>query len=466
MEADFTIYVIGGGYVGLTTAITLAHIGWNVTIVEADVRKYDFLARHESPIHESGASEMLVELKDKISLLSRVPKQLPPHSVVMLAVGTPSGEDGNADLSYLHSAAQEVGNAIPEGGQVHLVIKSTVPIGSNERLKQLVQNSLDLRNCKAEVDVISSPEFLREGSAIYDSLYPSRLVFGVTNDRSREVMSTVFGPIMYQSFESPAHIEANHQFRKPDVFFTTPRNAEAIKYGSNAFLAVKISFINELAMLCEKVGCDVSEVSYGIGLDQRIGRDFLKPGLGWGGSCFPKDTRAMQGMANAHGLSLDIVRASCKVNDDLITWYGEKILAEMKESGTDVIACLGVAFKPGTDDVRDSQSVRLLEYLLSASQARLRVTDPQALEKFRILIEPIWSSEWLSRIELVSDLATTVEGTGMIIVSTEWKQYCEMDLEQLGALMTGKIIVDTRNSVSIDLANKAGFKYVGLGRVS
>jgi len=466
VEADFTIYVIGGGYVGLTTAITLAHIGWNVAIVEADTRKYDFLARHESPIHESGASEMLADLKDKISLLAKVPKQLPIRSVVMLAVGTPSGEDGNADLTYLHSAAEEVANAIPEGGQIHLIIKSTVPIGSNERLKQLVQKSLDLRNCKAEVDVISSPEFLREGSAIYDSLYPSRLVFGVTNDRSREVMNTVFGPIIWQSFEVPTHVQVTQQLRKPEVFFTSPRNAEAIKYGSNAFLAVKISFINELAMLCEKVGCDVSEVSFGIGLDQRIGRDFLKPGLGWGGSCFPKDTRAMQSMASAYGLSLDIVRASCKVNDDLITWYGEKILAEVKESGVDVIACLGVAFKPGTDDVRDSQSVRLLEYLLSGSQVRIRVTDPQALDKFRILIESVWSPEWLSRVELVSDLTSTIQGTGMVIISTEWKQYCDMDWEQLGASMTGRIIVDTRNSVSIDLANKAGFKYVGLGRVS
>ena len=188
MNSNFYIYVVGGGYVGLTTAITLAHIGWNVTIVEADARKLDFLARHESPIHESGASEMLADLKDKISLLAKVPKQLPIRSVVLLAVGTPSGEDGNADLTYLHSAAEEVANAIPEGGQIHLIIKSTVPIGSNERLKQLVQRSLDLRNCKAEVDVISSPEFLREGSAIYDSLYPSRLVFGVTNDRSREVI--------------------------------------------------------------------------------------------------------------------------------------------------------------------------------------------------------------------------------------------------------------------------------------
>ncbi len=245
---------------------------------------------------------------------------------------------------------------------------------------------------------------------------------------------------------------------------TTPESAEAIKYASNAFLAVKISFANEMALYCEKFGCDVKEVLSGVGLDPRIGTQFLEPGIGWGGSCFPKDTSALVASAHENGLILEIVQSAMNVNTKMVDWYVQRVIKLASECKTDLIACLGVAFKPGTDDTRESQAIKFIQQILIQSDLKIKVTDPRALEQFKETFMGDIPANWTERMTVSPNLEETVCNAGLVVILTEWSEYKEMNLEFIGGLMSSKVLIDARNCISLKTATLAGFKYVGMGR--
>ncbi len=447
------IGVIGTGYVGLTTGVCLAYIGHEVSCLDVDEKKLAALNAGKIPIYEPNLAELLEAGRSRIAFTSRYEDAIPQADVVFIAVGTPSLEDGQPDLKYLRSAANALGEHLGPGFTV-IVNKSTVPIGSGNWVGALIRESQKAAGKKGDFAVASNPEFLREGSAILDSLFPDRIVIGADNTKALEVLYSMYRPLIDQSFPAPAFCPRPESMGAVPLVSTDLASAELIKYAANAFLATKISFINEIGLLASRVGADVRHVARGMGLDSRIGNRFLNAGLGWGGSCFGKDTAALVSTAKDYGLNMSIVSAAKSVNANMRERAVIKLQETLKILKGRSIAVLGLAFKPHTDDLRDAPAIDILRRLTDRG-AMLRAHDPIAMERFARECPDLAGT-------LAASVEEAVAEADAILLTTEWPQYLELDWEELGKLVTAKNIVDTRLVLDPALLAAQGWNLVRL----
>ncbi|MFI4987149.1 MAG: UDP-glucose dehydrogenase family protein [Alphaproteobacteria bacterium] len=431
------IAMVGTGYVGLVSGACFSEFGVDVVCVDKDADKIARLRRGEMPIFEPGLAA-LVESNAKVgrlSFTSDLAAAVGQADAVFIAVGTPSRRgDGHADLSYVYDAAREIAAALD--GYTVVVTKSTVPVGTGRAVERIIRE----RRPHADFDMASNPEFLREGSAINDFMRPDRVVIGAESGRAREVMRRIYRPLYL--VETP-------------ILFTSLETAELIKYSANSFLAMKVSFINEIADLCEKLGTDVHDVARGIGLDGRIGRKFLHPGPGYGGSCFPKDTLALVRIAEEAGSPLRIIATVAEVNATRKARMAEKLIAALGGSvAGKVIAVLGLTFKPNTDDMRESPSLEIVP-ALSRAGAVVRAFDPEGIPEARKLLDDVVWCE---------SAYAAMEGADALAILTEWNEFRALDLGRVKALLKTATVVDYRNIYRPDEMAAAGFRYHSVGR--
>jgi len=430
------ICVVGSGYVGLVTGACLADFGMTVTNVDKDERKIARLLRGEIPIYEPGLRSIVEKNVEagRLDFSTELGGAIENAMAVFIAVGTPPRDDGSSDLTFVREVAETIGRHL--NGYKVIVTKSTVPIGTGRMIEEIVST---VSNDGHEFAVVSNPEFLREGSAIEDFLHPDRLVIGSRDPRAIEIMLDMYSPL-----------------RVADVPFvvTDVESAEMIKYASNSFLAAKISFINEIAWLCEKLGADVEVVARGMGLDSRIGSKFLHPGPGFGGSCFPKDTRALAHIGSEHGVPLRIVESVLEVNDAVKSRMVDKVEAALGGVEGKTIATLGLAFKPDTDDVRESPAIPILRELI-ARGARVRAFDPAAMETF---------ARELDGVEMCEDSYSCARDADALLILTEWNQFRKLELQKLRETLKQPLIVDLRNIYDPEKLRSEGFRYLSVGR--
>lgn len=454
IPTPLNVAVIGVGYVGLSTAITLAYLGHRVTGVEVDGGKLERLQRGELPFYEPYLAELLERASSNLRFTGAYAQAVPQADVVLIAVGTPPNGDGTPDLSYLRAAARSIGQNLGEDFTV-VINKSTVPIGSGYWVEALVEEGASSRPRRPDFAVASNPEFLREGSALFDSLYPDRVVVGAEDPRALRVLRTLYQPLVEQDFPAPDFLPRPPGLREVPFLATDLASAELIKYAANAFLALKISFINEVGALAEKVGADVTRVAQGIGLDSRIGPRFLQAGVGWGGSCFGKDTAALVATARDYGLSMPIVEAARQVNYRQRERVVEKLLEELKVLKGRTVGLLGLAFKPDTDDLRDAPALDIARRLLERG-ARVRVHDPVAMERAR-----------REHPELDVAYCTNPEhlaaGADALVLVTEWPEYQALPWGSLRRLMRRPLLLDTRNCLDLEHLSSLGFRCMGMG---
>ncbi len=451
------VVVVGAGYVGLTTGMALAHVGHEVQFVDLDTAKIEMLRSGRSPIHEPGVEDLLKINAHRLGFFEKIGEFVAEADIILIAVGTPPKANGKAETRFIEEAVIEVAKQLKDGAVYTLVVKSTVPIGTNRRVAELIGRTLRNQNTNAEVFVASNPEFLREGSALKDAFFPDRIIVGAEDPAAVDALQRLYRPFLEQTFDVPASIPRPEGFMLPPLITTDPTSAEVIKYAANAFLALKISFINEIAGLCEKVGADVVEVSRGIGLDPRIGPGFLNAGLGWGGSCFPKDTLALLAMGSEFGYEMPIVEASRVVNFKQRACIIKKLQHELKALRGRTVGVLGLAFKPGTDDVREAPALDVIRRLLDLG-AHVRVHDPIALDNAHKALgdDP--------EIEYFNDPYKMAEGADAIVLATEWPMYKDLSLGRFSEIMRGRVFIDGRNVIDPGEAKAAGLQYVGVGR--
>jgi UDPglucose 6-dehydrogenase len=450
------VCVVGTGYVGLTTGVSLAFLGHEVTCVDLDQRKVDMLRGGRCPIYEPGMDELLAEAAANLRFTTSFAEAVPGSDVVFVAVQTPSAPDGSPDLRYLRSAAESVAQNLDHAFTV-VVNKSTVPIGSGNWVDAILRDSFAQRagrTAKCEFSVASNPEFLREGNAIHDTLFPDRIVIGSDNPRALEVLNRLYRPIINQTFTPPSFSPRPDDIAAVPLVSTDMASAELIKYAANAFLALKISYVNEIGQLAAKVGADIIEVARGIGLDQRIGSRFLQPGVGWGGSCFGKDTKALIATAGEYNYDMPIVQAARDVNERQRAIAVERLQDELRILKGRRIGLLGIAFKPNTDDLRDSPSLDIANLLL-ARGARVKLHDPVAGERFRR--EQPELAPYLS--ETIDDLFDDCDA---VVLVTEWAQYLELDWAKFVGLMRTPILLDGRHVLDAERMARLGYKYLAI----
>ncbi|TCL72968.1 UDP-glucose/GDP-mannose dehydrogenase family protein [Rhizobium sp. BK251] len=433
------ITMIGSGYVGLVSGACFADFGHDVICVDKDLAKIEALRQGRIPIYEPGLDQ-IVEVNarsGRLAFSQDLEASVKDADVVFIAVGTPSRRgDGHADLSYVYAAAREIAAHIT--GFTVLVTKSTVPVGTGDEVERIVREA----NPNADIAVVSNPEFLREGAAIEDFKRPDRIVIGLNDDRARDVMTEVYRPLY---------------LNQAPLVFTTRRTSELIKYAANAFLAMKITFINEIADLCERVDANVQEVSRGIGLDGRIGSKFLHAGPGYGGSCFPKDTLALAKTAQDYESPLRLIEATISINDNRKRAMGRKVIAAVGgEIRGKKIAVLGLTFKPNTDDMRDSPAIAIIQTLQDGG-ARVSGYDPEGTENARKIIEDV---------DYAKGPYEAAEGADALVIVTEWNQFRALDLARLKSVMRSPVLVDLRNIYRKDEVLRHGFKYTGIGTTS
>lgn len=433
------IAMIGTGYVGLVSGTCFSEFGVDVICVDKDEGKIERLKKGEIPIYEPGLDQMVKTnaAAGRLSFSTDLKASVKHADAVFIAVGTPSRRgDGHADLSYVYAAAEEIAHAID--GYTVIVTKSTVPVGTGREVERIIKKTRP----DAEFDVVSNPEFLREGSAINDFMRPDRVVIGAETDRAKEVMRQLYR-VLYL-IETP-------------ILFTALETSELIKYAANTFLATKITFINEISDLCEQVGADVHDVAKGIGLDGRIGKKFLHPGPGYGGSCFPKDTLALVKTAQDYKAPLRIVETVVAVNDERKAAMAQRIINACGGSVKGkTIAILGLTFKPNTDDMRDSPSLAIVPALIEAG-ATVRAYDPEGMDE---------AKKMMPDIVYCDDTYSTMEGADALAIVTEWNEFRSLDLDRAKDLLLSPVIVDLRNIYSPDDIIRAGFSYHCIGRKS
>ena len=433
------VCVVGSGYVGLVTGACLADFGMQVTCVDKDESKIEALQRSEIPIYEPGLEAIVRQNSEarRLHFSTDLVPAIHAAQAIFIAVGTPSQEDGSADLSFVRDVARSIGDHM--NGYKVIVTKSTVPIGTGRMIEKIVRAG---KGQEHSFSVVSNPEFLREGSAIGDFLRPDRVVVGSTDDRATEIMLKIYAPLK----------RANVPF-----VLTTVESAELIKYASNAFLATKISFINEVASLCERVGADVEVVARGMGLDNRVGPKFLHPGPGFGGSCFPKDSRAIVQIATDHDMHFKIMEAVLEVNEATKRRMIDKVEDAFGGSvAGKTIAVLGLSFKPETDDMRESPAITLVDGLLERG-ATVRAFDPAAMDECRKL----WSD-----VTFCTDAYDAAAGAQGLVIATEWNEFRALELRRLSTTLAEPLIVDLRNIYEPARIADAGFRYVSLGRAT
>lgn len=456
MRTELNVIIVGAGYVGLTTGVCLAHLGHQVSLVDRNERIINTLRAGRVTIHEPGLQQLMDENRHRLSFSVSLQEVISGANVIIIAVGTPSKRNGDADMSAVETVAAEIGDILPGGSYPVIVNKSTVPIGSARRVETVITDHLRRRGAEAHFMVASNPEFLREGAAVRDTLYPDRIVVGAENVEAVNVLRQLYAPILEQTFAAPAACSRPAGYTLPAFITTTPVSAELIKYAANSFLAVKISFINELAGLVEKVGGDVKEVAYGIGLDNRIGMRYLEAGLGWGGSCLGKDTRALVYTASQYGYPMDLIQAAINVNYRQRLSVVEKLLATLKVIRGSTIGVLGLAFKPHTDDLRDAPAVDIVQKLLERG-AKVKVYDPVAMPNFRRQYAAL-------DVECAENVPGLSSGCDALVLATEWPEFTSVDWSEIGGRMRQKVFIDARNLLDRKEMEQAGFVYVGVGR--
>jgi len=450
------VAIIGTGYVGLTTGACLAYLGHRVTCVDADEKKIAELERGGIPIYEPYLKELIAAARTNLVFTTSYANAIPDAQVVFIAVGTPPGEGGAPDLRYLKAAAHGVGELLGHHFTV-VVNKSTVPIGSGNWVGSLVRQAVAGRADKQGdvcFAVASNPEFLREGSAISDTLYPDRIVVGADEEQTAEVLYTLYRHIVDQAFQAPAFLPRPERVGAVPLISTDLQSAELIKYAANAFLALKISYINEIGQLAEKVGADITQVARGIGLDHRIGTRFLQAGLGWGGSCFGKDTAALIATAGEYKLDMPIVRAARDVNRRQRERVIEKLLDELKILKGRTVGLLGLAFKPNTDDLREAPALDVARELILRG-VLVKAHDPVAMERFKKEHPDLE----LTLCESPEDVA---EGADALVLVTEWPEYSSLNWDRMAASMKSPILLDGRHVLDRQRVTAAGFRCMGL----
>ncbi len=430
------IAVIGTGYVGLVTGACFAEFGVDVTCVDVNADKIDKLNQGIIPIYEPGLDKIVEKNRDagRLHFTTDIKRAVEQALVIFLAVGTPPQEDGSPDMSFYRQAARDIAGSMNE--YKVLVTKSTVPVGTGKWLRKFVTDNI---NPSVEFGVASNPEFLREGAAIEDFMRPDRVVIGSNEARAIEVMKDLYRPLYL--IETP-------------IVITSLEAAELIKYAANAFLATKITFINEIANLCDAIGCDVHDVARGMGMDNRIGRKFLHPGPGYGGSCFPKDTRALTTVADQFGVETRIVDAVIEANQrqrDAMIPKIEKLVGDLKGKR---IGLLGLSFKPETDDMRESPAIEIINEII-ARGASVKAFDPVAMREAR---------EYLPQIEYATDEYDAIQGADALVIVTEWNQFRALDMEKVKTLLNAPKIADLRNIYEPEDMRELGFEYIGVGR--
>jgi UDPglucose 6-dehydrogenase len=464
------ISVVGTGYVGLVTGACLASLGNQVTCVDNDPSKIDRLCRGEIPIYEPGLEELVAEVRQdgRLAFTTRLAEAVRRAEVIFICVGTPPGIEGEVDLSQVESVAREIGATLEDGYKV-IVNKSTVPVGSGDWVRMLIDDGIRERPylgapvlAGAAVrpgdalsvepvpvfDVVSNPEFLREGSAIQDMLHPDRIVVGSDSPRALDVMRQLYAPIVEQE-NAPAESRCAVPFIETNL-----ASAEMIKYAANAFLATKISFINEIANICARVGAHVGQVSHGIGLDERIGRKFLNAGVGWGGSCFGKDVAALARMAIDYGYEARILQAVQEVNAYQRQWVVQKLQERLKVLKGKTVGLLGLAFKPHTDDVRDAPAITLAQRLITLG-VKVRGLDPVAGPN---------ATARVPGLILAPNADALAEGADALVVVTEWPEFGELDFGRLRGRMRHPTLIDARNFLDGEALQALGFDYLAIGQ--
>ncbi|ACV63611.1 nucleotide sugar dehydrogenase [Desulfofarcimen acetoxidans DSM 771] len=455
-QAQLKVVIIGAGYVGLTTSVCLAYLGHKITCVDRNHKIIDSLNAGEATIYEPGLQKLLRDVKRNLAFSTCLIDAFDDVDVVIIAVGTPSKINGDADLSAVEKVAEEIGDILNKDCQPVIVNKSTVLIGSARRVETIVKTRLERRGLKYNFFVASNPEFLREGAAIIDTLYPDRIVVGANDTHSINVLRQLYAPILEQTFTPPPGISRPMAYEVPAFITTNPTSAELIKYAANAFLAMKVSFINEFAGLSEKVGADIKDVARGIGFDKRIGTRYLEAGLGWGGSCFGKDTKAIMYMASQYSYSMDLLQAAIKVNYCQRFVVMEKLQMILKVIRGCTVGLLGLAFKPNTDDLRDAPSINIIEKLIELG-ARVKAYDPVALIRFQRQFPEL-------DVECCNGVLELSRDCDALVLITDWLEFSSVDWEKVGGLMRQKIFIDGRNMFNKDDFEKNGFTYQGVGR--
>jgi UDPglucose 6-dehydrogenase len=433
--------IIGSGYVGLVAAACFAEMGNDVVCVDVDQSKIEKLKDGIIPIYEPGLSALVRDnfAKGSLKFSIDINDALSASKVIFIAVGTPMGDDGSADLKYVLQVAQSIG----ENMQHHLVIvdKSTVPVGTADKVTKKIQSALDKRDSALTFNVVSNPEFLKEGAAINDFMHPDRVVVGADDKGAMQLMRNLYDPFTL----------SNDRFIGMDI-----RSAEMTKYAANAMLATKISFINEIANICESVGADVNHVRTGIGSDRRIGYQFIYPGCGYGGSCFPKDVQALVNIANDHGYNPELISSVERVNkaqkqvlfSKLVSQFGDNLIGKK-------IAVWGLSFKPETDDMREAPSIDLIQSIVKAG-GEVSAYDPKAMDEAKFYLKHI-------KVNYFNDKYSAIEGADALILVTEWKEFRSPDFDLIKSKMNGNLFIDGRNQFKLDYIQNKGFKYVQIG---
>ncbi len=435
------IAVVGTGYVGLVTGTCFAETGVNVTCVDVDTEKVMQLKNGSIPIYEPGLEAMIKRNVEKLRLnfTTDIKVGIEGAEAIFIAVGTPPGDDGSADLQNVKKVAAEIGRSITE--YILVVTKSTVPVGTSEVVKQVIQKELDARKIKVSFDMASNPEFLKEGSAVEDFLKPERIVIGTDTEKAGEIMKKLYMPFLLN----------NHP-----ILFMDIASAEITKYAANAMLATRISFINEIANLCDILGADVNQVRKGIGSDSRIGSKFIYPGAGYGGSCFPKDVKALIKTANDHGYELNVVKAVETANEFQKTVLFGKIKNHFNNDlKNKIFGIWGLSFKPHTDDIREASAIILIDLLLKEG-VKVTVYDPAAMNETKKLFG--------NRVVYATDMYEALRDANAMALLTEWPEFRLPDFEKVSKLMKDKVIFDGRNIYDPSEIKKAGFIYYGIGR--
>ena len=438
------ITVIGSGYVGLVSGVCFASMGNKVTCVDIDPIKIEKLNKGIIPIFEPGLDQMVLKnvKNNNLFFTTELDKALKDSEIAFIAVGTPMGADGSADLQYVLAVAKSIGQSMQK--RLVIVDKSTVPIGTADKVKATIQKELDVRNSDLKFDVVSNPEFLKEGAAIDDFMKPDRVVIGSDSEYAIELMKQLYSPF----------------FRTHDRFITMDiRSAEMTKYAANAMLATKISFMNEIANICEKVGADANKVRIGIGSDKRIGYSFIFPGAGYGGSCFPKDVKALTKIAKEHGYESKLITAVEEVNDAQKLVIAQKIVKRFGEDLTGyTFGVWGLAFKPGTDDMREAPAIYVIKELIKRG-AMIKAYDPKAMNEAK---EHYLNG--IQNIEYVDSKYEVLKNSSALVLLTEWKEFRSPDFEELKNKLKNPIIFDGRNQYNAFNLESKGFEYFQIGK--
>ncbi|MBE9226280.1 UDP-glucose/GDP-mannose dehydrogenase family protein [Phormidium sp. LEGE 05292] len=461
------VCVIGTGYVGLVTGVCLAHIGHDVICIDNNEEKVKLMKSGQSPIFEPGLSELMQSAakEGKLEFSSDLAAGVNHGEILFIAVGTPPLPTGESDTRYVEAVARGIGANLNDGYKV-IVNKSTVPIGSGDWVRMIVMDGIkerqkvlvgaggvvsdeEVEKIAAEFDVVSNPEFLREGSAVYDTFNPDRIVLGSNSEKAMSMMEALYSPITARKYaEDPS-------LPPVPVVKTDINSAEMIKYAANAFLATKISFINEVANICDRVGADVTQVARGIGLDSRIGGKFLQAGIGWGGSCFPKDVSALVHTADDYGYEAHLLKAAVSVNQRQRLIAVEKLQQELKILKGKTVGLLGLTFKPDTDDMRDAPALNIIEQL-NRLGTKVKAYDP--------LVSQTGLRHGLTGVIVETDPERLADGCDALVLITDWAQFLSLDYAKMAKQMHSPIIIDGRNFLNRKTIEAAGFRYVGIGR--